>query len=249
MHHVKSSEPSRALTLTGRCHSFAPTMPSRACVLVFARPPRAEARAKGLVSAEPLFDLAARRLAAAVAALPGVDLVAVGAGPGALRQRGRDFGERLGNAFADARALGYDTIVAVPGDVPGLGFLQLRRAFEFLRERPFVLGPSPDGGVYLLGCRGRGEHVLAGVRWQTGFVLHDLLARAGGAPLLPALADLDSASDLPRLVRAAASDPALVALLRQIRAAGMERPAPEEERPALRLRVSRLAPRGPPTTA
>jgi 2-phospho-L-lactate guanylyltransferase (CobY/MobA/RfbA family) len=215
---------------------------------LFARVPRAEARAKGLVSAEPLFELAARRLAAAVGALSGVDLLPVGAGPGALAQRGGDFAERLQNALADARPLGYDTIVVVPGDVPGLGFRQLRRAFELLREHPVVLGPSPDGGVYLLGCRGPVEHVVAGVRWQTGFVLHDLLARAGGAPLLPALADLDSASDLPRLVRAAVTDPALVALLRQIRSSGVELPAPGEERPVPRLAGTQVAPRGPPAT-
>ncbi len=217
-------------------------------MLVFARPPRAEARAKGLRAAEPLFRLASRRLATAVAGLSSVDLLPVG-GHGALRQRGQHFGERLENAFADARALGYETIVVVPGDVPGLGLLQLRRAFDLLRDRPVVLGPSPDGGVYLLGCRGPAEHILAGVRWQTGFVLHDLLARAGAAPLLPALADLDGASDLPRLVRAAASDPALVALLRQIRTAGGERSAPDEPRPARRPGILRVAPRGPPPTA
>jgi Uncharacterized protein conserved in bacteria (DUF2064) len=219
------------------------------CVLVFARPPRAEARAKGLRSAEPLFRLAGRRLAAAVSALPGVDLLAVTPDSEPLRQRGEDFGERLRNAFADAAALGYETIVVVPGDVPGLGLPQLRRAFDLLREKPAVLGPSPDGGVYLLGCRGPSEHVLDGVRWQTGFVLQDLLARAGTAPLLPALGDLDSASDLPRLVRAAAADPALVALLRQIRATGAGGAPSEEERVPPRPGLLREAPRGPPATA
>ena len=112
-----------------------------------------------------------------------------------------------------------------------------------------MLGPSPDGGVYLLGCRGPSEHVLDGVRWQTGFVLHDLLARAGTAPLLPALGDLDSASDLPRLVRAAAADPALVGLLRQIRPDRNGRRASEEERAPARPGLLRRAPRGPPATA
>jgi 2-phospho-L-lactate guanylyltransferase (CobY/MobA/RfbA family) len=185
----------------------------------------------------------------AAAALPDVDLLTVEADGEPLRQRGQDFGERLRNAFADAAALGYETIVIVPGDVPGLGLPQLRRAFELLRERPVVLGPSPDGGVYLLGCRGRYEHVLEGVRWQTAFVLHDLLARAGTAPLLPALGDLDSASDLPRLVRAAAADPALVALLRQIRPTGTSGAPPEEERVPPRPGLLRRAPRGPPATA
>jgi hypothetical protein len=220
----------------------------RTCVLVFARAPRVEARVKGLRSAEPLFRLAGRRLAAAAAALPDVDLLGVG-GAGPLAQRGADFGERLRNAFADARALGYETIVIVPGDVPGLGLPQLRRAFDLLRDRAVVLGPSPDGGVYLLGCRGPSDHVLAGVRWQTGFVLHDLLARSGTAPLLPALGDLDCVADLPRLVRAAAADPALVALLKQIRAeTATSRPA-EPEPARLRPGLSLIVPRGPPASA
>jgi hypothetical protein len=203
---------------------------------------------KGLPSAEPLFRLAGHRLAAAVAALPDVDLLAVG-GAGPLLQRGSDFGERLRNAFADARALGYETIVIVPGDVPGLGLPELRRAFDLLRDRPVVLGPSPDGGVYLLGCRGPSDHVLAGVRWQTGFVLHDLLARAGTAPLLPALGDLDCAADLPRLVRAAAADPALVGLLKQIRPeAGASRPSDQQPAPT-RPGLARIVPRGPPASA
>jgi Uncharacterized protein conserved in bacteria (DUF2064) len=222
---------------------------SRRCVLVFARLPRAEAGVKGLRCAEPLFRLAGRRLAAAVSALPDVDLLPVGGEARRLRQRGEDFGERLRNAFADARALGYETIVVVPGDVPGLGLPQLRRAFDLLRDRPVVLGPSPDGGVYLLGCRGPAEHVLSGVRWQTGFVLHDLLARAGAAPLLPALGDLDCASDLPRLVRAAVADPALVALLRQVRAAVPDGVPAERERVPSRPGLLRKAPRGPPATA
>jgi glycosyltransferase A (GT-A) superfamily protein (DUF2064 family) len=203
---------------------------------------------KGLRAAEPLFRLAGRRLAAAVAALPDVDLVGVG-GAGQLRQRGADFGERLRNAFADARGLGYETVVIVPGDVPGLGLPQLLRAFDLLRDRPVVLGPSPDGGVYLLGCRGPCDHVLAGVRWQTGFVLHDLLARAGTAPVLPALGDLDCASDLPRLVRAAAADPVLVGLLRQIRAETAASVSRGEDHPAARLGTSRTIPRGPPANA
>src|SRR5262249_50859122 len=221
---------------------------SRRCVLVFARTPRAEARVKGLRSAEPLFRLAGQRLATAVDALGDVDLLAVG-GVGALPQRGSDFGERLRNAFADARALGYETIVIVPGDVPGLGLPQLRRAFDLLRGHTVVLGPSPDGGVYLLGCRGPSDHVLAGVRWQTAFVLHDLLARSGTAPLLPALGDLDCAADLPRLLRAAVADPVLAGLLKQIRTEGTAAASPEPERAAICPGLSRLAPRGPPATA
>jgi glycosyltransferase A (GT-A) superfamily protein (DUF2064 family) len=139
--------------------------------------------------------------------------------------------------------------VIVPGDVPGLGLPQLRRAFDLLRDHAVVLGPGSDGGVYLLGCHGPSDHVLAGVRWQTRFVLHDLLVRAGTAPLLPALGDLDCAADLPRLVRAAVADPVLVGLLKQIRGDGAPAAPGEPERAPARPELWRVAPRGPPATA
>ena len=75
---------------------------STRCILLFARPAGEEARAKRLARARGVFALARRRVVAAVAALPGVDLLVVGPG-GALPQRGGGFAERLANAFADAR--------------------------------------------------------------------------------------------------------------------------------------------------
>jgi hypothetical protein len=187
----------------------------RRCVLLFAVPAAAEARAKRLGRAGLLLGYARRRLASAVAELPDVDLVAVGGGalpPGSrtLPQRGRSFGERLENAFADARALGYQKIVAVPGDVPQLGAAVLARAFELLETRRTVLGPSPDGGVYLLGCRlGRQPGcwqapaaLLAGIAWRRATVFAELLARAAGAAVLPPLADLDAPRDLAALLGA-----------------------------------------------
>jgi hypothetical protein len=181
--------------------------PSLRCVLLFARTPSEEARAKRIGRARALFALARRRVRDA-ATLPGVDLLLVGTGPHALPQRGRTFGERLANAFADARALGYREIVAVPTDVPGLGRRQIVAAFDRLRDNTTVLGPSPDGGVYLIGHRGD-LALLEGVRWRTPFVLADLLANAedskdggdatGTAALLEPLADVDRLSDLRRL--------------------------------------------------
>src|SRR5260221_148927 len=168
----------------------------RRCVMLFARAPRAEARAKQLAQAEPLFALASRRVVAAARMLEEVDLLVVcpaaepgpAAGPaGALRlaQRGRGFRERLENAFADARALGYGEIVAVPGDVPGLSAAHLAAAFAALRRKPTVFGPSPDGGVYLIGARDPVDGLSAGVRWRTRHVLGDLTRRAGGGGRLP----------------------------------------------------------------
>src|SRR5205807_1266758 len=110
-----------------------------------------------------------RRVAEAVRSLGGADLLVVGAAapgrpPGVrrLEQRGASFGERLRNALADARGLGYREVVAVPGDVPGLSAAHLRAAFAALGRHPVVLGPSPDGGVYLLGTREGADRLFEG---------------------------------------------------------------------------------------
>ena len=228
---------------------------SRRCVLLFSRAPRAEARAKRVARAERLFDLAGRRVAAATASLDRVDLLVVGTAipgalPGARRfvQRGEGFGERLSNAFADARDLGYREIVVVPGDVPGLSASHLAAAFTALEAQPTVLGPSPDGGVYLIGARRPVDRLFEGVRWCTGSVLADLRARAGAAALLPPLADLDRASDLRRLERDPALDPPVRRLVREIRRPALPRPS---SGPPLRSRLASPpdAQRGPPAAA
>jgi len=202
-------------------------------VLLFARSARGEADAKGLGRAAALFALARRRVAAAAAQL-GVDLVVVVGPAGSeadspcgelppgcrfLLQHGPTFADRLSNAFGAVRALGYGEVVAVPTDVPLLGARHLSAAFDALAEGAgAVLGPSPDGGVYLIGVRGDAQALLAGVRWRTARVLSDLSANAAhaahaadtGAPvLLDRLRDVDRESDLCRLARELAAAPAL----------------------------------------
>ena len=201
--------------------------PVRRCVLLFARSPREEARTKRLRGAEGLFALAGERVAEA-AARGGFDLLVVGdggppkqEGKARLSQRGRGFADRLLNAFADAAALGYTQVVAVPGDVPGLDAAVLAEAGRALEEGGVVLGPSPDGGVYLLGCAPSLAPAFRDVRWRTGAVFADLRARALGLGLavraLGALPDVDRCRDLDELARHADHDIALLLLVREIR--------------------------------
>ena len=166
-----------------------------------------------------MFALARRRVVAAAAALPGVALLVVGPG-GSLPQRGRDFAERLGNAFADARALGYGEIVAVPTDVPRLGVRQLAEAFRRLAAAEVVLGPSPDGGAYLIGCRIDPALLFLGVRWRTARAFADLAGNTGLLAVLDPLEDVDRRADLLNLD--ARGDRELAALLAAARPRGPE---------------------------
>ena len=184
------------------------------CVLLFAREPRAEAAAKRLGRGEGLFALARNRVVRAVAALPGVDLVLVP--PSA--QSGGDFGERLESAFREAALQGYEEVVAVPGDVPELSARDLDAAFRSLSTSDTVLGPSPDGGVWLIGLNA--GHVafsdfFEGVPWRTQRVFEALLSNASGSAVLTEMGDVDLRTDALRLSRAAraALDDELAAVL------------------------------------
>jgi hypothetical protein len=224
------------------------------CVVVFARTPLLEARAKRMPAAARLFACARARVLGAAAA-SGADVLV--SSPGAagppsratiLSQRGRTFAERLRNAFADTRSLGYREIVVVPGDVPGLQSRYLRAAFRRLRVCSTVLGPSPDGGVYLLGIRGDFEPVLAGVPWCTRLVFARLRANAGDAAVLSPVADVDT----HRHVRALRADPALDAELAALVAILLARaaaPAPLSSASPADPHRSPFASRPPPLLA
>ena len=158
--------------------------PSR-CVLLFARRASEEARAKRIGSAA-VFALARRRIER-IARVVGARLVVAS-------QTGATFGERLSRAFASAAAR-YDEVVVVPTDVPQLTARDVRRAFALLRGHDMVLGPCPDGGVYLIG--GRTGARLKDVRWLTPHVLEDL--SRGDVALLSPLHDIDTETDLARV--------------------------------------------------
>lgn len=192
-----------------------PNPPARRAVLLFARRPGEEARCKRLARGKRLFELGRDRVLTAAAQLPDVTPVFLGdpgdavlpAGTLVLAQRGRGFGARLGNGFADAFDLGFDQVVAVGLDAPSLSVEHLDAAFRALREAAVVLGPATDGGVYLLGLRADADRVAlwSGVRWQTRFVMWQL--RRNASVLAPArvlpqvLTDVDQRGDAQRLAR------------------------------------------------
>lgn len=215
------------------------------CILLFARSSAADARRKAVPGAEAVFQLARERVVRAARAL-GVDLVVVGPGiPEAtvvLPQRGDTFGSRLAAAFEDTRRLGYRRIVAVGNDTPALQQNTIARAFAALSERAVVLGPSDDGGVYLIGAASPIETQFGDVRWCGRHTHRDLLRLAPEALVLHALPDLDAGSDLARL--AACADPVLVRLVRALRPAP---PLTGEPRVRVSEAAKRRHPiRGPP---
>ena len=127
------------------------------------------------------------------------------AGTRLVPQVGADLGARLDRLLSDLLAEGYAGAAAVDADSPTLPTRFLRRAGEILRDETadVVIGPSDDGGYYLIGLRTPVPALFQDMPWSTPAVLDETLARARRLglrlALLPAWFDVDRGVDLARL--------------------------------------------------
>ena len=114
-------------------------------------------------------------------------------------QTGRDLGERMEAAFSEAFAAGASKVVIIGSDCPELDAEMLEAAFDALDRNDFVLGPTPDGGYYLLGMKHTDDSVFRGIAWSTDAVRNATLQKIAAAgktcALLPDLPDIDTEED------------------------------------------------------
>jgi uncharacterized protein len=87
-------------------------------------------------------------------------------GPRIHRQAGHDFAARLENAVEKINEMGYDEIVVIGRDCPGLRQIDIEDAFRKLESSKLVLGPDHRGGCYLIAFRLCDRALLHGVRWK-----------------------------------------------------------------------------------
>jgi len=114
-----------------------------------------------------------------------------------------DLGERMHAAFQEAFQQGCRRVVLVGTDIPGLKTRHLEEAFRAFEDRDLVLGPSTDGGYWLMGLNRR-INLFRNIRWGTGDVLEQTLSAARGFGLgfcqLDPLTDVDTEEDLRLLL-------------------------------------------------
>ncbi len=122
-----------------------------------------------------------------------------------VAQPRRSFGARLERALGAGHRAGR-RVVLIGSDSPTLPPAFVRLAFARLRSVDCVLGPSTDGGYYLIGARRPlPRSLLSGIPWSTGQVFPETLRRARAArlrlALLPRWYDVDDADGLRRIAR------------------------------------------------
>jgi rSAM/selenodomain-associated transferase 1 len=130
-----------------------------------------------------------------------------------IPQVGASLGERLNNAMSQYLSAGYDQAVAIDSDSPTLPVAHLRRAFQVLDDPAVdvILGPCEDGGYYLIGLKTARSELFRGIIMSTPTVLEETVERGEGmglrVALLPPWYDVDTRSDLDRLVEELQSRP------------------------------------------
>lgn len=112
-------------------------------------------------------------------------------------QNGEQLGERMSNAFRES-LISYDKVVIIGTDLWTLEIQDIKNAFKALEHNAAVIGPSADGGYYLLGLTEVMPQIFLNKQWGTSSVLPNTLGDLKSVKhhLLPEKNDIDTFSDL-----------------------------------------------------
>jgi rSAM/selenodomain-associated transferase 1 len=123
-----------------------------------------------------------------------------------MPQEGNDIGERMERAFRQAFSEGTSRAVLIGSDIPDLPPALLQDAVGGLDQTGAVIGPSKDGGYYLIGFRKDTffPNIFHGPEWSTDTVFADTVAiferEHQQFSLLPPWRDMDTIEDLKDLM-------------------------------------------------
>ena len=179
-------------------------------------------RLAATVGAETAADIYQRLVAAVLARLPAEDELVVVFDPPEKRvqvvewlqgllagwrvdfvpQAAGDLGVRLEQAFAEAFARGFERVAVIGSDCLELTSAIFSETWDALATHDAVLGPSTDGGYYLLALRQPCAALFHGIAWSTEAVRAQTFAQAQAAGLsvheLAVLPDIDTEADWRR---------------------------------------------------
>jgi rSAM/selenodomain-associated transferase 1 len=117
-------------------------------------------------------------------------------------QRGRDLGERMGDALRRFTKQA-EAVIIIGGDLPLLPLHYIQDAFKRLKKHQVVIGPATDGGYYLIGSTLDVTDIFSHIPWGTNKVFELTCTRLKQQKykyyVLPPCSDVDTPDDLFRL--------------------------------------------------
>ena len=136
-------------------------------------------------------------------------------------QASGDLGSRMQHYFSAALAVpDSPRIVLIGSDSPDLPLEYLAEAFDKLYDVPVVLGPTDDGGYYLIGLSDKVPPIFDNIPWSTPEVWSQTVARLADAKIpyhtLPQWYDVDDLTGLRRLHDTLPANNALLARISSV---------------------------------
>lgn len=121
-----------------------------------------------------------------------------------LEQKGSDLGEIIINVMAALKDRGYKKVIVIGSDYPSLPREYIVDANRYLEDHDIVIGPTEDGGFYLLGCKKIYPDVFQGIEWGSERVFSrlqkNIVDKNLACFILPCWYDIDRVEDLERWI-------------------------------------------------
>lgn len=173
----------------------------KTAILIFANSSHEELRHKGIVNGIKMFDAMTEKTLVTVekTGLPYFHF-------SEKHQEGSNFGERFTNAIQAIFIKGFDKIITIGNDSPQLKSSHILEASIQLNNNKFVLGPSTDGGFYLMGIHKSqfNSSDFTKLAWQTSSLSKQLLRLMKPTSIavfkLPTFMDIDAIEDIKALL-------------------------------------------------
>ena len=124
---------------------------------------------------------------------------------GYIPQKGRDLGEKMYRAIKKVTDLGYESVILTGTDLPMMTVAHLESGFTVLEEKDIAIGPTPDGGYYLIGMKIPSRDVFQVEGYGGASVFENTVTAALDAGLTVGYAigcdDVDTPDDLWNLAK------------------------------------------------
>ena len=138
---------------------------------------------------------------------------------GYIPQKGDNLGERMHRVIRKVLDLGYESVILTGADLPLMTVSHLESGFAVLEEKDIAIGPTSDGGYYLIGMKKPCREVFRIEGYGGSSVFENTLAAAEDAGRTVGLAwtcdDVDTPEDLRNLAKTANPDSHTACYLKQ----------------------------------
>ncbi|MHC6179803.1 TIGR04282 family arsenosugar biosynthesis glycosyltransferase [Clostridium sp. JNZ X4-2] len=116
-------------------------------------------------------------------------------------QSGNDLGNKMDNAINKVLYKGYEKVILIGTDIPEIQPSYIKKAFYILEDKDVCLGPTEDGGYYLIGMKERYSEIFSNnIRWGKKSVIEGTMDIANRSNktigFTHKCCDIDTKSDL-----------------------------------------------------